>query len=121
MTDTPHPFDSDDPRRRLDYLIGRADEREYGQSEAYQRGWSDAMQAWRRRIALESTHLRRATKIVHALARRPLVVPEALWGSPEEMTAELAERERLRADAFRAACRETRGRLRLPTASGVAS
>ena len=121
MTDTPHPFDSDDPRRRLDYLIGRADEREYGQSEAYQRGWSDAMQAWRRRIALESRHLRRATQVVHSLARRPLVVPEVLWAAPDEMTVELAERERLRAESFRAACRETRGRLRLPQASGVAS
>lgn len=121
MTDTPHPFDSDDPGRRLDYLIGRADEREYGQAEAYQRGWADAMQAWRRRIAVESTHLRRATQTVHALSRRPLVVPEVMWATPQEMTAELAERERLRAVAFRAACREARGRLKLPSASGVAS
>ena len=121
MTDTSHPFDSDDLGRRLDYLTGRHDEREYGQSAAYQRGWADAMGAWRRRIALESAHLRRATQIVHALARRPLVVPEVLWATPEEMTAELAERDRLRTEAFRAACRETRGRLKLPTASGVAS
>ncbi|HRC18877.1 MAG: hypothetical protein IPJ15_05945 [Actinomycetales bacterium] len=121
MTEMAHPFDSDDPGRRLDYLTGRHDEREYGQSAAYQRGWADAMDAWRRRIARESAHLRRATQIVHALARRPVVVPEVLWGSPEEMTAELAEREQLRAEAFRAACRETRGRLRLPSASGVAS
>lgn len=121
MTEMAHPFDSDDPGRRLDYLIGRHDERECGQSAAYQRGWADAMEVWRRRIELESAHLRRATKIVHSLARRPLVVPEVLWAAPDEMTVELAERDRLRAEAFRAACRETRGRLKLPTASGVAS
>ncbi len=121
MTDTPHPVDSGDPQRLVDYWTGRLDEREYGQAAAYQRGWADAMQAWRRRIAVESTHLRRATQTVHALSRRPLVVPEVLWATPEEMTAELAERDRLRTEAFRAACRETRGRLKLPTASGVAS
>ena len=121
MIEPSHPFDSEDGRRRLDYLIGRADEREHGQAAAYRRGWADAMTEQRRRDAQVAVHMTRAAAIVHDLARRPVVTPEALWGTPGEMTAELAERERLRAEQFRAAARATRARLKLPTTSGVAS
>ena len=119
MTD--HPLESCDPQRLVDYMLGRHDERECGQPAAYQRGRRDAQQEQRRRDAQDAAHMTRAAAIVHGLARRPVVTPEALWATPSEMTAELAERDRLRAEQFRAAARATRARLKLPTTSGVAS
>lgn len=119
MTD--HPIDSGDPQRLIDYMAGRHDEREYGQSAAYQRGRCDAQQEQRERDAQDAIHMTRAAAIVHGLARRPVVTPEALWATPGEMTAELAERDRLRAEQFRAAARATRARLKLQAPLGVAS
>ena len=91
---SPHPFDSGDDTRLPDYLIGRADEREYGRDAAYLRGWADC-DAEMARIQ------RRAVATVHAAARRPVVTPEALTLAPEEMSRLLAAREQAFAAGWR--------------------
>lgn len=98
---SPHPFDSGDDQRLTDYLTGRADEREFGQDAAYLRGWADC-DAEMARIQ------RRAVANVHAAARRPVVTPEALSLSPEEMSRLLAAREQAFAAGWRAGLRQTR-------------
>ncbi len=98
---SPHPFDSGDDQRLTDYLIGRADEREYGQDSAYLRGWADC-------DAEMAGIQRRAVANVHAAARRPVVTPEALALAPEEMSRLLAAREQAFAAGWRAGLAQAR-------------
>ena len=108
-----HPLESHDPQRMIDYFTGRHDEREYAAGAVFLAGWLACEQAM---AAMQ----RRAVAVVHAAAKRPMRTPEVLEATPEEMTRELADRDRLRAERFREACRQSRARMRLPAASEVA-
>lgn len=96
-----HPIDSGDPQRLVDYWTGRLDQGEYGANEAYLRGRHDEAEQM---AAIQ----RRAVRVVHAAARRPVVTPEALSLSTEEMSRLLAAREKAFAAGWRAGLRQAR-------------
>lgn len=97
-----HPIDSGDPQRLVDYWTGRLDQGEYGQDTAYLRGRRDEAEQM---AALQ----RRAMRVVHAAARMPVREPLALTLEPDEMRQVLADRDRIRGEAFRAGLRVGRG------------
>lgn len=93
-----HPIDSGDPQRLVDYWTGRLDQGEYGQDTAYLRGRRDEAE---RMAAVQ----RRAMRVVHAAARMPVREPLALTLEPDELREVLADRDRVRGEAFRAGLR----------------
>ncbi len=98
---SPHPIDSGDPQRLVDYWSGRLDQGEFGQDAAYLKGRRDEAEVM-------ASIQRRAVANVHAAARRPVVTPEALSLSPEEMSRLLAAREQAFAAGWRAGLRQAR-------------
>ncbi len=83
---TSHPVDSDDPQRRIDYELGRRDEREYGSAAAYLRGWTDAD------AHAEQLH-RRAAEVTDMVARD--IVSGRPVGREQRLAAMATAAERL--------------------------